>query len=128
MFFMKVWVKADLPRFRKLFWVYSRSNNAVVWIDSVPSLIAISSRKFYKPLGIVHSTLNTIGITDTFMFYSFFRFLARSKYSHVFSDFPSIILCQIHPLCRLLKRQSTKWQVLSCLLISSMSIHLAGIS
>ena len=46
--------------------------------------ISNSSSPFIKPLGIVLSTPITIGITVTFIFHSFFSFLARSEYFSLF--------------------------------------------
>ena len=57
---------------------------AVVWMFSAHLLISKSSNHFSKPLGIVPSTLISIGITATFMFHSLLSFLARSKYLFLF--------------------------------------------
>ena len=54
-------------------------NNAVVWMVSFRPLISKSSSPCINPLKTVPSELITIGITVTFMFHSFFSFLARSR-------------------------------------------------
>ena len=59
-------------------------NNAVVWIILILALISSSSRPLSKPLRTVPSARTTIGITVTFMFYSCFSYLARSKYLSIF--------------------------------------------
>ena len=60
-------------------------NNAVIWMVSACLLISKSSNLFTKLLCIVPSVPITIGITVNFMFYIFFRSLARSKYLSLFS-------------------------------------------
>ena len=55
---------------RTLLSILGDLNNAVVWIVSTDSFISKSSSPFTKPLGIVPSTLITIGITITFMFHT----------------------------------------------------------
>ena len=46
-------------------------NNLVVWMASTPALISKSFSSFTNPLVTVPSASITIGITVTFMFYSF---------------------------------------------------------
>ena len=60
-------------------------NNALVWILSALPFISKSSCPFTKHLVTVPRAPITIGITATFMFHSFFNFLARSRYSSFFS-------------------------------------------
>ena len=60
-------------------------SNAVVWIVSTRPLISNSSSPFTNHLVSVPRAPITIGITITFMFYSFFYSLARSKYLSFFS-------------------------------------------
>ena len=59
-------------------------NSAVVWIVSTRPLISNSSSPCTNPLVTVPSLPITIAITVTFMFHSFFSFLARSKYLSLF--------------------------------------------
>ena len=67
-------------------------NNAVVWMVSTHP----STSKFYcpfnNPLVTVPKAPITIGIIVTFMFHSFFNFLARSRYLSFFSHSFSFIL------------------------------------
>ena len=67
-------------------------SNVVVWIVSTRPLISKSSSPFTNPLLIVLEAPITIGITVSFMFYSFFNSLARSWYLSFFSFFFSIAL------------------------------------
>ena len=66
---------------------------------SILSLISNSSSLFSKSLGIISSVLITIDITATFIFYSFFSSLIKSKY--LFILFFSFIL-----ICGLLEQQN----------------------
>ena len=52
-------------------------NNAVVWMVSTRPLILKSSNPFTNPLVTIPRAPIAIGITITFMFHSFFNFLAR---------------------------------------------------
>ena len=61
-------------------------NAAVCMVSARPS-ISISSSFLTKPFGIVPSSLITISITITFMFFSFLSSLARSKYLSLFFGF-----------------------------------------
>ena len=63
-------------------------SNAVVWIVSTRPLTSKSSRPFNNPLVTVPNAPITIGTIVTFMFHSFFNFLARSRYLSFF-HFPS---------------------------------------
>ena len=67
-------------------------NSAVVWMVSTRPLTSKSSRPFNNPLVTVPKAPITIGIIVTFMFHSFFNFLARSKYLSLFSHSFSFIL------------------------------------
>ena len=60
-------------------------SNAVVWIVSTHPPTFKSSRLFNNPLVIVPNAPITIGTIVTFMFHSFFNFLARSRYLSFFS-------------------------------------------
>ena len=60
-------------------------SNAVVWIVSTHLPISESFRPFNNPLVIVPNTPITIGTIVTFMFYSFFNSLTRSRYLSFFS-------------------------------------------
>ena len=67
-------------------------SNAVVWIVSTRPPISKSSRPFNNPLVIVPNAPITIGTIVTFIFYSFFNSLARSRYLSFFSLSFRIIL------------------------------------
>ena len=60
-------------------------SHAVVWIVSTRPPISKSSRPFNNPLVTVPNAPITIGTIVTFMFLSFFIFLARSRYLSFFS-------------------------------------------
>ena len=60
-------------------------SNAVVWIVSTRPPTSKSSRPFNNSLVIVHKAPITIGTIVTFMFYSFFKTLASSRYLSFFS-------------------------------------------
>ena len=70
---------------RTLLSILGDLNNAVVWMVSTRPLISISSSSYTNILVTVASVPITIGITVTFMFYSFFSSLARSTYLSLFS-------------------------------------------
>ena len=59
--------------------------NAVVWIVSTRPPTSKSSRPFNNPLVMVPKVPITIGTIVTFLFHSFFNFLARSRYLSFFS-------------------------------------------
>ena len=59
--------------------------NAVVGMVLILPLISSSSSPFSRLLGIVSSAHTAIGITLTFMFYSFFSSLTRSRYLVIFT-------------------------------------------
>ena len=65
---------------RTLFSIMAYLINVVVWMVSARLPISNSSSFLFKPLGIVPSSLITVGITVTLMFHSFFSSLARSRY------------------------------------------------
>ena len=60
-------------------------SNAVFWIVSICPPTSKSSRPFNNPLVIVPKAPITIGTIVTFMFYSFFNSLVRSRYLFFFS-------------------------------------------
>ena len=60
-------------------------SNAVVWIVSTRPPTSEFSRPFNNPLVIVPKATITIGTIITFMFHSFFNYLARSRYLSFFS-------------------------------------------
>ena len=70
---------------RTLLSILSDLNNVIVWIIPTRPLISKSSSPFNKSLLTVPRALIKIGITVTFMFYSFFNSLARSEYLSFFS-------------------------------------------
>ena len=61
-------------------------NNAVVWMVSTRPLISKPSSLCTNSLLMVPSAQITIGISVTFMFYSFFSSLASSRYLSLFSS------------------------------------------
>ena len=67
-------------------------NNALFCMVSTRSPTSKSSRPFDNPLGTVPKAPIRIGIFVTFMFHSFFNFLARSRYLPLFSHSFSFIL------------------------------------
>ena len=74
---------------RTLLSILAVLNNAVIWIVSTSPPTSKSSRPFNNPLVIVPITIGTIA---TFMFNSFFNFLATSRYLSFFSHSFSFIL------------------------------------
>ena len=60
-------------------------SHAVVWIVATRPPTSKSSRPFNNPLVIVPKAPITIGTIVTFIFHSFFNFLARSRYLFFFS-------------------------------------------
>ena len=86
MFFL--WSVSDsksLQFSRSLLSILSDLNNAVIWTVSTRPINSKYSRPCINPLVTVPREQITIGIIDTFMFYSFFNSLARSRYLSVFS-------------------------------------------
>ena len=67
-------------------------SNAVIWIVSTHPPTSKSSRPFNDPFDIVPKASITIGTVITFMFHSFFNYLARSRYLFFFSHSFSFIL------------------------------------
>ena len=94
-------------------------NNVVVWMVSTRPIISKSSSPFTNPLVTVPRAPITIGIIVTFMFYSFFNSLAKSRYLSFFS--PSFN----YTLWSAGTAKSTILQVLSFLLIIIRSGRLA---
>ena len=70
---------------RTLLSILAVFNNAVVWMVSTRPPTAKSSRPFNNPLVTVPKAPITIGMIVTFIFYSFFSYLARSRYLSLFS-------------------------------------------
>ena len=70
---------------RTRFRILAVLSNAVIWIVSTRPPTSKSSRPFNNPLDIVPKAPITIGTIVTFMFYSFFNSLARSRYLSFFS-------------------------------------------
>ena len=77
---------------RTLLSILAVLNNAVIWIVSTRLPTSKSSRPFNNPLVNVPKAPITIGIIVTFMFYSFFNSLARSRYLSLFSHSFSFIM------------------------------------
>ena len=67
-------------------------NNAVVWMVSIRPPTSKSPSSFSNPLVTVPNAPITIGIIVTYIFYSFFNSLARSRYLFFFSHSFSFIL------------------------------------
>ena len=67
-------------------------SNAVIWIVFTRPLTSKSSRPFNNPLVIVPKAPIRIGTIVTFMFHSFFNYLARSRYYLSF-HIPSDLFC-----------------------------------
>ena len=65
---------------RTLLSIMAVLNNVVAWRVSTRPPTSKSSSPFNKPLVTVPLAPITIGIIVTFMFHSFFNFLARSRY------------------------------------------------
>ena len=78
---------------RNLLGIPTDLNNTVVWMVSSRPLISKFSSPFINPLVIVPRAPITIGIIVTFMFYSFFNSLARSRYLSFFSLSINFNLC-----------------------------------
>ena len=77
---------------RTLLSILAVLNNVVVWMVSTRPPTSKSSSPFRNPLVTVPNAPITIGIIFTFMFYSFFSSLARSRYLSFFSHSFSFIL------------------------------------
>ena len=69
---------------RTLLSILADLNNAVVWIVSTSPVFSKSSSPCTNPLVKVPRAPTTIGIIVTFMCYSFFNPLARSRYLSLF--------------------------------------------
>ena len=77
---------------RTLLSIVADLNNAVVWMVSTRPFIFKSSSPFTNTLMTVPRARVAIGIIVNLMFYSFFDFIARSKYLSFFSfSFNSIL-------------------------------------
>ena len=96
-------------------------NNAVVRMVSARPSTSKSSSLFSNPLLTLPKIPITIGITVTFMFHSFFNFLARSMYLSFFSHCFSFILWSDETV------KSRIFQILCFLLIIKRSGLLAEI-
>ena len=70
---------------RTLLGILADLNNVVVWMVSTLPCISKSSSHFINPLVTAPRAPITIGINVTFMFHSFFNYLARSRYLSFFS-------------------------------------------
>ena len=73
-------------------------SNVVVWMVFTCPLINKTSSPLSYPLGIIPSAPITVGITVTFMLYSFFSSLTRSRYLSLFSPFLILLYGQQNPL------------------------------
>ena len=96
-------------------------SNAVAWIFSTRLPTSKSSRPFNNPFVTVPNAPITIGTIVTFMFYSFFNSLARSRYLSFFSLSFRFILWSAGTA------KSTILQILFLLSIIMRSSLLAGI-
>ena len=106
---------------RILLSILADRNNAVVWIVSTRPLISKSFSPFIKLSVTVPRAPITIGINITFMFHSFFKSLARSRYLSLFSLSFNLTLWSAGTA------KSTILQVLSFLFIIIRSGRLAKI-
>ena len=106
---------------RTLLSILTVLNNAVVWMVSSHPPTYKSSSPFNNPLVSIRKAPITIGIIVTFMFHSFFIFLARSRYLSFFSHSFSFILWSAG------EAKSTILQILFFLLIIIRSGLLARI-
>ena len=77
---------------RTLLSILAVFNNAIFWMVSTRPPTSKSSRPFNNPLVTVPKVIIIIGIIVTFMFYSFFNPLARSRYLSLHSHSFSFIL------------------------------------
>ena len=77
---------------RPLLSILTILNNVVVWMVSTRPPTSKSSSPFNNHLVTVPKAPSTIGIIVTFMFYSFFNSLARSRYLSFFSHSFNFIL------------------------------------
>ena len=68
-------------------------NNVVVWKVSTRPPTSKSTSPFDNPLVTVPKAPITIGIIVTFIFYSFFNFLARSRYLYFYFHFFTVLFC-----------------------------------
>ena len=66
--------------FETLLIILADLNNVVVQMIFILPLISCSPSLFSRPLRTIPNAPTTIGITVTFIFLSFFSFLAKSKY------------------------------------------------
>ena len=64
---------------RTLLSILDNFNTAIVWIALILPMISTYPSLFSRPLGTISRAPTMIGITVTFMFYSFINSLARSK-------------------------------------------------
>ena len=107
-------------------------SNAVVWIVSPRQPISKSSRPFNNPLVIVPNASITIGTIVTFMFYSFFDSLARSRYFSFFSlSFRLIIIIiNINIIMLILVRYfytSVSWWCFTCVCVTVSFLRSPGL-
>ena len=96
---------------RTLLSILANFRCAAVWIVSILPLISSSPRRFSRLFGTISRASTTIGITVTFMFYSFFVSLAMSRGLLSFSPSFSFTLWFIR------MTNYTKWKFLLFLLI-----------
>ena len=84
-FFTGVWVIASLLKSPGLFSVFCFFiNNAVVWMISSGRPASMSPNPINNPLATVLKAPITTGIIVTFIFYSFFNSLVKSRYLSIF--------------------------------------------
>ena len=106
---------------RTLLSILAVLNNAVVWVVYTRLPTSTTSRPFNNPLFIVPKAPITIGAIGTFMFYSFFNSLTRSRHLSFFSNSLRFILWSART------EKSIILQIVFFLLIIIMSGLLAGI-
>ena len=118
-FSTRVWVIATPQVLRTLLSILADLNNAVVWTVTTRLVISKSSGPCTNPLVTVPRAPITIGNIVTFMFHSFFNFLARSRYLSLFSLSFNFILWSDRTA------KFTILQVLSFLLIIRWSVYIS---
>ena len=94
---------------RTLLSILAVFNNDVVWVVSTQPPTSKSSKPFNNSLVTVPTAPITIGIIVTFMFHSFFNFLAKLRYLSLFSHSFSFILWSA---------RTAKWTILLIFFLS----------
>ena len=127
MIILLVYIFTEFPSDTKFLLVYRTLlsilpdlNKAVVWMVLILPLIFSSLCLFPIPLWSISKAPTRINIGVTFMFHSFSNPLARSTYLSIFSLF-------LYSLWSIGTAKSSRWKVLSLLLINTRPGLLTGI-